>query len=109
MEDAPCDGADGAQGWVATAAQSDDFTANAILLVREGESGKGCGVSRFVTAGDKMEASVADEELDVLEAEGRGIGWAGSVFARPEEEEKGDGDHVCDRHEVWKVGGIGHR
>jgi len=102
MDDATGGSKDRAKGWMATAAQPDDFAPDTVLLGGEFEGDKG-GIEEFGVGGrPRLDDGVADLEFDVADSEGRCVGRGGSVFSRSKEEEEGEADHVGDA-----FGGVG--
>jgi hypothetical protein len=94
MEDATDGSQEGTELGVATAVESNDFTAHATFLVIEGEGDEGRRLDLGVGAGRKVETALTNKELHVSVTKRSSIGRRDSVFARSEEEEEGKGNHV---------------
>jgi len=54
---------------VTTARQPNNFSTNSILLVGEGEGSKACLANLLNGSGEKLDAGVTNEKLDVVEVE----------------------------------------
>jgi hypothetical protein len=94
VKDAANDAEDGTELWVTTAVKSNDFATDAIFLVSEGERYKSRRFEFGVGSSEQIETPLANEELDIGESERSGVGRSGGVFARTEEEEEGQRNHV---------------
>ena len=82
--------------WVAAVGKANDFSVYAILLCGEGQRSD-CGTKKGgVRGGVEVESDGTMEQLDFIEAKGCGFRAGAGVFARAQEEEKGNGDHVGD-------------
>jgi hypothetical protein len=66
-------------------------------LIGESEGGKGGGLELGGGSREDVQTGVTHEELDILQAEGGGVGGSVGVFARAEEEEEGQDNHVSHR------------
>jgi hypothetical protein len=108
VQDAADGGKDGAREGGATAAEASDFTPDAILLVGESVGGEGGRIEVSVRGAEEVQASHANEELDVAEVEGLGVGGRGCVLAWAEEEEEGGASHVSDGPTIRSIGGGSH-
>jgi hypothetical protein len=84
-----------------SAAQPNDLTADTILLGGEFHSAKGGGSEQWLGARQKRDAAAPNEELNITEGEGSGIGRSTGVLARTKEEEEGKDDHVRNGHHHW--------
>jgi hypothetical protein len=94
VEDAANDAKDGTQLGVSTAVESDDLASDAIFLVSEGEGDKRSRMELSLGGSEQIETTLANEKLDIREAERCSIGGRGGVFARPEEKKESQRNHV---------------
>ena len=94
VKDAASGREDGAKLWVATAAQSNDFTPDTTFLCGELQRHKRGGeeVWRWRGCGGQWQAP--KEKSDVTQLEGLCRGDGASILAWPEEEEEGKANHV---------------
>jgi hypothetical protein len=77
-------------------AQANDFAADCIFLISEGQGHKGGPIEVDVGGELGENAMGANVERDVLEAKGGAVGRGSGVFARATEEEEGNTEHVDD-------------
>ena len=68
MQDAPCDGQNGAEVWMAASAMPNLFTRDSVFLSGEGQKGVGCGLDVGVRGCGKVEESVANIQFYIQEA-----------------------------------------
>jgi hypothetical protein len=66
-DNAADDAVKGAALGAVTEADTDDFASDTVPLVGEGEADKGGGIEILVRAGERIEASVSDKQLDILQ------------------------------------------
>jgi hypothetical protein len=107
VQDAADGGQDGACQRGATVTEADDLPPDPILLGGEGVGCEGGCIEVPLGGMKEVKACQANEELDITELEGPGVGRCRHVFARAEEEEGGAG-HVGDSPTVGGVGGGGN-
>jgi hypothetical protein len=91
----------------ATAAVLENFPANAILFVCKGVGHMGGSLKIGNWSRGNRKTPFTNKDLDILQEEGAGGAGNASVFARTEQEEKGDNDHVGDssraRGAGWRI------
>jgi len=107
VEDTTNGGQDGTRKGGATAAQADDFTPDAVFLSGICVGGEGGGVEFRQGSKEEIDSVAADEELDVGESEGHGVGGTAGVFPWSHEEEESDANHVGDGGMVGGGGDCG--
>jgi hypothetical protein len=96
VSDTSLKGEDRAEEQGATAAQSDDFPPDTVLLGRERQSSKG-GVGE-VREGHGCSGGVkgSNPKLDVFKAEGTGVGSSAHILAQAQKEKESNDNHVSD-------------
>ena len=110
VKNASHEGLDGAKEGVATAGEADDLTANSILLRSEGEGSETSLTNLLERRRLKVDTGRSNKKLNVLQT--KRVSVVVSIFARAEEEEKGQDNHIRGRAENRKraVRGLGdHR
>jgi hypothetical protein len=96
MKNAADDGEDGTEFGVATMGKTDDFAADTVLLIGEGERGEGGRPERLLVGSGGAETDRPDEQLDITHTEGCVVGRRCGVFARAEKEEEHQHNHISD-------------
>jgi hypothetical protein len=80
----------------ATQAMRDNFTPNTVLLVVESQTGTSGAVKVGGWSSTYIPTMSAEAQADIFETEGSREAFLGtSIFARSQQEEKGNAGHVC--------------
>jgi hypothetical protein len=97
VENAAEKGTNGAGKWVPRAAMTDTFTTNTVLLLAEGEHGKGCNFKIRDRGSSGGKAARTNSEHHIAETKWCSLGVLGGcagIFTRSVEKEKGNVGHI---------------
>ena len=87
---------DGAEKWVATAAQTYAFTSHGIFLRGEFQGDEGGGSEAADVGGEGVEARRADKKGYILQVERLRLAGGSCIFSWTEEKKETQADHVGD-------------